>query len=979
MTKQHTKLLRRVRFKSKLMKIRYHLLALSLILVLFLVKIPYVLAQTPTLQSNQISTEVQQLVHQGKEAYNSSSYSLAVKLLQQALQLAKTRNGDRTQAVIHSNLSLAYQQLGDWDAAQQHISASLQLLQPSQSQADSPTLLKIYAQSLDIQSRLWYLHGKPEAALKSLQQAASIYIRLGDEAGSISSIINQAQSQQALGLYEQAYNNLEQIQQRLMALPDSAIKVQGYLSLGNVLLAIGEFKQSQTALQNSLVLAENLPSSSTKTEVKSAALVSLANMFWAKGNLERDRYTTRNYNDIPWQCQQLSRSDSVALASPRVGLSLPNTALKLYQNVALQYQQVLAIPSSPSIRVQTQINYLRLLVETGQLSAAQALWHEIKLSDLPNGRQAVYAKINAAQNLACISQKSATDSSISHEIDNLLESAIQDAKQLRDSRALSYALGNRGGFYEYLAVAALHKSPQKSISKADLDYSSQIQSDLTHNPLPYKGRRLISKPLSCKERGFTYLATSQKLTQQALLLTQPITAPDIAYQWEWQMGRILAAQAKNDQAIAFYQIAVESLKSVRSDLLTINSDMQFSYRDRVEPVYRGLVDLLLKNNIKSAASQEHLQQAIANIDALQLAELQNFLRCNLVQILPINREINPVDRNAVFIYPIILENRLEVIFKLPGQHLEHHVNSIPRTELQDTVSQLRSAIYTRNPSKIRAKSQNIYRWLIKPIEPYLQEHNNIKTLVFVLDGELRNIPMGVLYDEEKEQYLIQKDYALALLPNSQLFDLNNSQLKKPNILAGGVGEQQENIENHNFSSLNIDELQQIAKILPSKLLINSQFTPTNLHKQLQSKAFSILHFVTHGNFSSDPEDTYLLAYQQLIKARELNNLLRDDTVNSREIKLLVLSACKTAEGDNRAILGLAGLAVRAGANSTLSTLWQINDSSTSQLMVQFYTELKKGGVTKAEALHRAQKALLLQPEYQNPYYWAPYILVGNWQ
>lgn len=937
MTRKHTKLLRRVGFKFQLMKIRYHLLALGLILMLFVVKIPDVIAQTPTLQSNQTPTEVQQLVRQGKEAYNSSSYSLAIKLLQQALQLATTHNGDRTQALIHSNLSLAYQQLGNWDAAQSHISASLQLLQPVQSQPDSPKLLKIYAQSLDIQSRLWYVRGKPEAALKSLQQAASIYIRLGDEAGSISSVINQAEAQQALGLYQQAYNNLEQIQQRLMALPDSAIKVQGYLSLGNVLLAIGEFKQSQAALQNSLALAENLPSSSAKTEVKSAALVSLANMFWAKGNLERDRYTTRNYNDIPWQCRERSQSDSK-------GLSLPNTALKLYQNAALQYQQVLAIPSSPSIRVQTQINYLSLLVETGQLSAAQALWQEIKLSDFPNGRQAVYAKIDAAKNLACISQKSATDSSVLPEIDHLLETAIQDAKQLQDSRSLSYALGNRGGFYEYLAVAALHKSGHKSISKADKNY----------------------------------LLTSQNLTQQALLLTQPITAPDIAYQWEWQMGRILAAQTKDEQAIAFYQMAVESLKSVRSDLLTINSDVQFSYRDNVEPVYRELVDLLLKNQINSTVSQEYLQQAIANIDALQLAELQNFLRCNLAQILPISRENNPVDPNAVFIYPIILENRLEVIFKLPGQHLEHYVHSIPRNALQDTVMQLRRAIYTRNPSKIRANSQNIYRWLIKPIEPYLQEHSNIKTLVFVLDGELRNIPMAVLYDEEKEQYLIQKDYALALLPNSQLFDLSNSQFEKPKILAGGIGEQQENIENHNFSSLNIDELQQIAKILPSKLLINSQFTPANLHKQLQSKAFSIVHFVTHGNFSSDPEDTYLLAYQQLIKARELNNLLRDDTVNSREIKLLVLSACKTAEGDNRAILGLAGLAVRAGANSTLSTLWQINDGSTSQLMVQFYTELKKGGVTKAEALHRAQKALLLQPEYQNPYYWAPYILVGNW-
>ncbi len=69
---------------------------------------------------------------------------------------------------------------------------------------------------------------------------------------------------------------------------------------------------------------------------------------------------------------------------------------------------------------------------------------------------------------------------------------------------------------------------------------------------------------------------------------------------------------------------------------------------------------------------------------------------------------------------------------------------------------------------------------------------------------------------------------------------------------------------------------------------------------------------------------------------------------------------------------------RSRADSTLSTLWQVNDNSISQLMVRFYTEFKEGGVSKAEAIHRAQKTLLAQPEYQNPYFWAPYILVRNW-
>lgn len=908
----------RVNFKLILRSKR---LVLSLILGFFLFQTPHIFAQVPA-QNNRITIELE-LVKQGHQAYDLGRYSEAVRLLQQALQFAINRDDKNTQSIIHSNLSLAYQQIGDWDAAQKEIAVSLQMQNPKS---------KVYAQSLDIQSRLWYAQGKPEFALKSLQQAAEIYASLGDEAGSIGNIINQAQVLQGLGLYQKAYTNLEQIQQSLLGISDSTIAAQGYLSLGNVLRAIGELKQSQVVLNKGLEITKLSPEFASERQVNNGLVLSFANTLWAKGTLERERANTRNYDNIPWLCNQQP---------------IPDNALKSYRDAIFQYQQLLAAPLSPAMRVKTQINYLSLLVETKEVSAAQALWHEVKLSDLANGRQAVYAKINAAKNLTCIAQNS-SDSSILKEVDNLLSTAIQDARQLQDERTLSYALGNHGGFYEYLAWSN-QKSPQKSIFKSN-------------------------------KSNINYLTTSQNLTKQALLITQPLMAPDIAYQWEWQMGRILASQGKNKEAVAFYKTAVESLKRVRGDLLAINSDVQYSYRDNVESVYRGLVDLLLRAD-NSQPSQDTINQAIENIDALQLAELQNFLRCNFSELLPVgqNQKNQNIGANAAFIYPIILEDRLEVIYKLPGKPLQRYVNPIKRVELQETVRQLRTAIFTRNVSKVREKSEKVYSWLIKPLEPHLQESRDIKTLVFALDGELRNIPVGVLYDASNKEYLIQKDYALALLPNSQLFDLQTQPLEQLKILAGGVSQKQENIGEAmgNFNQLNIDELYQIAKLLPSKLLLNEQFTPENLSKQIQSNTFSIVHIATHGNFSSDPEDTYLLGYKKLIKARELNNLLKNQ-VNANTIKLLVLSACKTAEGDHRAILGLAGLAVRAGADSTLSTLWQVNDNSASRLMVQFYTELKKGGVSKAEALHRAQKTLIAQPEYQNPYFWAPYILVGNW-
>jgi CHAT domain-containing protein len=429
----------------------------------------------------------------------------------------------------------------------------------------------------------------------------------------------------------------------------------------------------------------------------------------------------------------------------------------------------------------------------------------------------------------------------------------------------------------------------------------------------------------------------------------------------------------------FYKEAVKTLKSIRSDLLAIDADVQFSFRDNVEPIHRKLVDLLLKTQGNSQPSQTDLKEAIEVIDSLQLAELENFLSCNLSQMVQLNQDGDKVDQKAAFIYPIILEDRLEVIAKLPGQPLKHNVISLKRNEVEKTAIKLRSNILRRNrPEEVIEKAAQLYQWLLEPLEQDLENSRDVKTLVFVLDGVLRNIPMSVLYDGKRQEYLMQKPYAIALVPGLQLFDLRPLQREQLEVLTAGVSEQRQ-VEKQQFNGLPnvVDELQQVGSIVPSQLLLNPQFTEANLEQKIKSGAFSVVHIATHGKFSSDPEETFILTYDRLLKSSDLNNLLRiNNQSSSRSVELLVLSACETAQGDNRATLGLAGIAVRAGARSVLSTLWQVSDQSTAKLMEQFYKELTKPEVTKAEALHQAQLALFKQ--YKAPYYWAPYVLVGNW-
>jgi CHAT domain-containing protein len=177
------------------------------------------------------------------------------------------------------------------------------------------------------------------------------------------------------------------------------------------------------------------------------------------------------------------------------------------------------------------------------------------------------------------------------------------------------------------------------------------------------------------------------------------------------------------------------------------------------------------------------------------------------------------------------------------------------------------------------------------------------------------------------------------------------------------------------------ELTEISQAVPSAQLLNQQFTSENFQKEISETTFPVIHLATHGQFSSNPEETFVLTWDSQVKVRDFEELLRSRArTRTNPIELLVLSACETAEGDNRAALGLAGMAVRSGARSTIATLWSVKDESTALLMTEFYQKLVQptAKITKAEALRQAQTDLLNSPEYKHPFYWAPFILVGNW-
>ncbi len=835
-------------------------------------------------------------------------------------------------------------------------------------------------ESLLERGKTLYDAGQFTEAVKVLQQAASAFKASGDKLREAMTSSNLSLAYQQLGLWAEAEGAIAQSLQILQSgdtgsssdraqIMAQALDVQGRLQLAQgqaeaalitwqkaadiyqqigdtatltrnrinsaqALQALGLYVQANKILTSVQQTLTSLPDS----PIVATGLRSLGNVRRVVGDLSISRLVLGKSLAV---AQRVQSPSAIAEAQ----LSLGNTA-RAQQDIkaASQYYQQAAASGSAQARILAHLNLLSLLVEKEDKNAlalspqiqkdALALSSQIEseISNLPPSRSSVYTRIKFAQNLTQLRTGTKIDTPWLDIAKKQLSTAVDRALLLQDQRAESYAQGTLGELYE--------KTGQ--------------------------------------------LSEAQNLTEKALFKAQTINASDIAYQWQWQLGRLLKKKGDIKGAIASYDVAYKTLQSLRTDLVAINPDVQFSFRENVEPVYRELVELLLRSpqppliRGEQGGDRDNLKLARDVIESLQLAELDNFFRS---ACLSPTQGLDPVvdkkDQRAAVIYPIILPDRLEVILKLPNQEqLRHYKVVIAQDKLESFIADLRiNLLDVSGTFRVQQQSQQIYDWLIRPAEKELASFG-IKTLVFVLDGELRNIPMGVLYDKQQEKYLLEK-YAIALTPGLQLLDPKPLQ-KVLNALTAGVSEKRL-VEGREFHALqNVPrELKEIqSEVSKSEELLNQEFTELNLQKQLRSTPFSVVHLATHGEFSSDPEKTFILTSDKLVKVKEFDNLLRvSDRSKSKSIELLVLSACKTAEGDKRAALGLAGIAVRAGARSTLATLWSVDDRFTADVMSEFYRQLK-AGVNKAEALQRAQLAVFAKDK--TPSYWAPYVLVGNW-
>ena len=464
-------------------------------------------------------------------------------------------------------------------------------------------------------------------------------------------------------------------------------------------------------------------------------------------------------------------------------------------------------------------------------------------------------------------------------------------------------------------------------------------------------------------------------TRKAIFAAQQIGAFDILYQWQWDNGRQFKLQGKLDNAIEAYGHALKSISEIWEDLkIDCKKKSKVSFREAIGPVYFELADLLLQRSAQKndpARLQSDLTTAQNTIEQLKQLELQDYFQDDcLIALKARQSSLDKELPGTAIIYPVLLPERMEIIVTIGGVKKSFKVD-VAKKKLAKEVRWLRKKLEQPGSRFIR-HSRKLYKWIIKPIEKELEKHD-IHTLVFVPDGPLRTIPMSCLSDGEV--FLIRK-FAVATTPSLTLTDLVPLRRQGIKLLLNGLTESVQN-----FSALpNVDmELSEINKMYRGRLLMNEAFVYPSLKQELENTSYSIIHIASHGQFDKDPEKTFLLTHDGKLTLDSLEKLLAVSNFRQEPVELLSLSACQTAVGDDRAALGLAGIAVKSGARSALASLWFINDKATSMLLVDFYRRLMNSDtISKAQALQKAQISLLEQDDYKHPTYWAPFLLIGNW-
>lgn len=524
------------------------------------------------------------------------------------------------------------------------------------------------------------------------------------------------------------------------------------------------------------------------------------------------------------------------------------------------------------------------------------------------------------------------------------------------------------------------------------------------------------------------------LTEQAVGSAQIIRNHDLLMQWQWQWGRLLRAKGDRERAISAYQRALFHVDYIRQDMAY--DDGCTTFRSTLGPIYTGLADMLLQQSgeTEDDAMQQHLlKQARQAVEGIKQSELRDYFKDPCIDAM--SREIEFLSPSTAVIYPVIFPDRLEILADIAGR-LHRRTCPVKKQELEGIVIALTSNL--RNNLFHKKSGKRICSWLIEPLEDLFAK-NDVNTLIFVPDGVFRMLPLAALWNGEgflARKYAVVTEPGLTLLnpeplPRGEmntllagmsspgpvvralpltlrnqlsqvsLTDVNRGirglSVKHEKRPSAGPSDEVEKDEVPSSSKGNkgseqdlkhikavlalpgvAQEIESLSHNLHGRKLMNDEFMLERFSREIEQQNFRIIHVASHGFFGGSPEENFIMTYDKILNMNLLESYIKPKRFARHPVELITLSACQTAEGDDRSPLGLAGVALKSGARSVLGSLWPVSDAATKMLLTMFYSNLKDAGMSKAQALQKAQIELIRTERFQHPFYWSAFILVGNW-
>jgi filamentous hemagglutinin family protein len=740
------------------------------------------------------------------------------------------------------------------------------------------------------------------------------------------------------GQFDKAANNF----QKILDLPKENLCDIIYFSaltcLNRSLCALGYHKRVVSAYETFLPVVK----SSMNNHLNALFYSSIGDVYLSL----RDLPHARDYLKMAYQKAKLSRHPLV-MASTLNNVANLKLVENRFQGAIKRYQKALTLienaPDVTLLKSTISLNLIAAYIKANKpnqwFRAVNACLSHIQQLEETHDKAALFialsVNIREIQSRLEIPRQDLTETAI-----HLLEQALLLAEDLNNQRLLSLANGYMGQIFEN----------EKNFSSA-FDY-----------------------------------------TRQARFIAQQSQSPELLYLWEWQLGRLFIKNDQKDAAFLSLKNAMNTLDPIRHQLFIGIRGHEHIFSKKVRPIYLSMASLLLEKADAEAfesSRQKYLKDAINTMEILKQGEIQDYFddEC-LVTLQETATGLDKLPSNTAVLYPVPFPDHLSILLTLPDG-IKHVKVGINEKQLGKTVKTFRHLLEDWDEveewkdewfghlheglesTKIMAYARTLHKWIIEPVENDLIAAH-INTLLVAPDGALRLIPLSALNDGD--YFLIEK-YATVTIPAIRLTDMRQMPQQRGKILLAGLSE-----ERHGYMPLTgvKKELDGINAFLNGEILMNENFSVSKLTQKFKSSQYRIVHLATHGVFGGTPDSTYLLTFDHKLTMNQLEELIGFTRMKQNSIDFLALSACQTAQGNERAAFGLAGIALKAGAKSAVATLWTVDDRAASRILIHFYEQYSYKQ-SKAKALQSAMKQLIVDTHFCHPSYWAPFLLIGNWR